>query len=224
MDKKVKNLLVLWVMMIFITLSISCSEKQKEKIYKPKISTNYQKRIWKNEWSRFDQIVQTCRKIIREDPFLQKRTHFWERYGIEPAVGYTAWLFQESRLNGEAIGDNGRAHGYGQIHPPALREINAIRTSRGDDALSHKELVGRSKENLHFFLQTLHDYVELCEKRYGKRPSLDAKLNAWNRGGKNGARHETKYSGQIKFTILQYYKMKESERKRAQGKRASAKR
>lgn len=221
MNKTVKYLLIFGVIIATITLILETKKGSEQRIRKPKISTNHSKKIWNKEWQRFDYVVSECRKIIKNDKFLQARIHFWERYDVEPAVGYTAWLFQESRLNGHAVGDNGRAHGYGQIHRPALSEVNRIRKKRGHRAFTHRELRGQSRERLRFFLHSLHDYVELCERRYDRKRSMDADLNAWNGGGRRTTK-ETKYSGQIKHTILQYYKRKQAEEE-LKRKRASAK-
>lgn len=190
--------------------------------YSPDIRTSHKKKVWDAEWERFEYIVSQCREIIETDAFLQERKAFWEDRGIEPAVGYTAWLFQESRLDGDEPGDNGRAHGYGQIHVRALSEINSIRTDRGSRTFSHEEIRGKSPERLRFFLEALHDYTDLCGRRYDRKRGLDADLNAWNGGCTGGSKRETVYSGQIKSVILQYYERKKAEE--AKQKRADAKR
>ena len=171
------------------------------------IKTRHHKELSESEWKHFHYAVSECRAVIKESLFLQERADFWEIHGIEPEVGYTAWLFQESRFDGDTIGDNGRAHGYGQIHPPALSEMNLIRKERGDRVFSHQELVGKSRERLRFFLHSIHDYGSLCPRNADK--NLDLKLNFWNGGCSGGSATETVHSGRIKSFILQYYKRKQ---------------
>ncbi len=189
---------------------------------KPAISTEYKKKLGESEWKHFDYAVKECRAVFEADTFLVQNAHFWEKHNIEPAVGYAAWLFQETRFRGDTIGDSGTAYGYGQIHGPALEEMNQIRAERGWQQYSLPDLHGRSRERLRFFLQSLHDYTDLCEKRYSRKRNLDADLNAWNGGGKNGKTRETKYSGEIKSVVLQYYERKKVEEAKQKG--VSAKR
>jgi hypothetical protein len=209
--------------MIFIVLSmvnLTKTNKAENEVrdYLPRnVTTRFRKVVSEKEWGHFDHAVSECRIVIQNNDHLKKRSSFWEQHGIEPAVGYAAWLFQETRFNGHVVGDNGRAHGYGQIHPPALQEVNSIRKKRGVKVFSHNEIRGRSREKLGFFLEALHDYADLCEKRHKRKRSLDADLNAWNSGGGRTTR-ETKYSGEIKSIILQYYKRKKA--KEAKQKKA----
>lgn len=163
--------------MIFIVLSVvNLTENKKVenevKNYSPKITTRFMKTIGEKEWKHFDHAVSECRIVFESDTFLLQKANFWEKYDIEPAVGYAAWLFQETRFNGHVVGDNGRAHGYGQIHPPALQEMNDVREKRGGRTFSHKEIRGRSRERLEFFLEALHDYTDLCEKSIAEREVL----------------------------------------------------
>lgn len=188
--------------------------------YDPDIRTSHFQRVSSSECERFEYIVSQCREIIETDVFLQERKAFWEDHDIEPAVGYTAWLFQESRLDGNAVGDHGKAYGYGQMHPGALKEINRVRRKRGDREFSHEELRGNSVELLQFFMQSIHDHNSLCPRDAGD--NLDLKLNFLNGGCTGGSRTETKHSGKIKSFILQYYERKKAEE--AKQKRADAKR
>ena len=68
-------------------------------------------------WITFENAVNECRSIIKGDTFSWSKICFWEDHGIEPAVGYTAWLFQESRFNGEAEGDKGKLTGTDKLKP-----------------------------------------------------------------------------------------------------------
>ncbi len=210
------------VIAILCLLFYKPNNSQEVKHYYPNFTVNYKKKIGEKEWKHFNYAVSECRIVFKSDTFLQARAGFWEEHGIEPAVGYAAWLFQESRFDGFAVGDQGRAHGYGQIHPPALQEMNKIRKTRGDQRFSHEGIRGRSRERLRFFMRSLHDYTNLCFEKYGKKKSLRAKLNSWNGGCSGGSLQETKYSGGIKSIILQYYERKkaEEEQKRKAGTRA----
>ena len=185
-----------------------------QKNYSPNFGAKHNKAMNDDGWITFENAVNECRSIIKGDTFLEARSAFWEDHGIEPAVGYTAWLFQESRFNGEAEGDKGKAHGYGQIHPKALEEVNKLREERGVETFKHNDLLENSPKNLQFFLEAIHDYNKICLKRYKwKRNTLDYKLNCWNQGGKRGRECEHKSSGQIKSLILQYYQRLRDEKR-----------
>lgn len=215
LKKRLQIAVGILVIVILCLLVYQQNKSQENKHYYPNFTTKHYKGLGDKEWKHFDDAVSECRAILKNNTFLQARSSFWERHGVEPAVGYAAWLFQESRFNGFAIGDQGRAHGYGQIHIAALSEMNNIRRQRGDKEFSHDELVGESPELLEFFLESFHDYIELCKRRYSSRPTtMKASLNAWNGGGKNGKIQESKYSGGIKSMILQYYERKRAEEQR----------
>jgi hypothetical protein len=210
------------VTILYLTLRCDCFLEKELQRSKPSKSTEYKKKLSESEWKHFDYAVKECRVILKSDALLLKKADYWENYGIDPAVGYAAWLFQETRFKGDVVGDNGKAYGYGQIHSAALEEMNEIRAARGWRKFSLEELNGRSRERVKFFLFALHDYINLCSERYGRKRNLDADLNAWNGGCSGGSEKENKYSGEIKSIILQYHERKKAGKETKQ-KRASAK-
>ncbi len=202
---------------ILVVVTIVRTSNEEEKSYSPTFKTHHHKKLSEKQWKHFDNAIEQCRIVYQRNKRLKKRSHFWEHYGVEPSVGYAAWLFQETKFNGNVVGDNGRARGYGQMHPPALSEVNKIRKKRGARTFTHYGLRGKSRARLEFFLESFHDYIELCQKRHRRKNTLDANLNAWNGGGSGGKTRETKYSGEIKSIILQYYKRKKDKEKQKVG-------
>jgi hypothetical protein len=211
------------VTILYLVLRCDCFPGKEVQRSKPGISTEYKKKLSESEWKRFDYAVKECREVLKSDALLLEKADYWEKRDVDPAVGYAAWLFQETRFKGDVIGDNGKAYGYGQIHIAALEEMNEIRATRGWRKFSLEELNGRSRERVKFFLFALHDYINLCSERYKRKRNLDADLNAWNGGCSGGSEKENKYSGEIKSIVLQYYERKKAERE-AKQKGASAKR